>query len=433
MTDPLNSPPPPGEPDPTIRPRAVASRHFRKPPPEGAAATPADHAPAANEDEELEQLTRQFKDLVGRKKPPVAEPPPEEDARVRRKPMPRSGNLNVSMMLGEAPDPSAAPPPGYNLTAAQTEPAHLTLPPGFAAMAWKLGSVALVMLGLGYFLAWWIHRPPPAVPQAAVAPPPAPSVWRAPTMEVLDAALAADQAGDTKKAIKLLVDLAATEPNLPGLARYRAVLELGEGNFVLAERELLALGNAGRELPQVLYLRAMNASRQRHFDDAAKMLLSSLVLDPLPADTYYQMAELLRRQGKLPDAVVVARQALLRAHPAYGISRATISLKQRLAQIEGGQTAEVEAALAEAMKSPPLAPDWMFTAAALGLQRGDRAAAAEWLGKARSVLPRDEFNAWVDDYFFRQQTTSADLAAFRLTEDERRRRWTTSWDFFIDP
>ena len=75
----------------------------------------------------------------------------------------------------------------------------------------------------------------------------------------------------------------------------------------------------------------------------------------------------------------------------------------------------------------------MFTAAALGLQRGDRAAAAEWLGKARVIMPPDEFSAWVDDYFFRQQTATPELVGFRLTEDEHRHRRATSWEFFIDP
>lgn len=442
MTDPPNPSLPPDESDPTIRPRAVASRHFRKPPQDPAAPAPVENEAEANsaartasEEEELEQLTKQFKDLVGRKKSPSAEPPADEEARARRKPMPRSGNVNMSIMLGEAPDPTAAASSGsaYDSHSTRTDPAHLTLPPGFAPLAWKLGSVALVMFGVGYILAWLIHRPPPPAEVAAVPPPPPPAVWRAPTMDVLDRALAADQAGELKTAIKLVTELAAKEPNLPGLARYLAVLEVREGNFVTAENGLLALENAGRELPQAWYLRALNAARQRHFDDAYKMLLSSLVLDPLPADTYYQMAEVLRRQGKLTDAVIVSRQALLRVHPGYGISRPTIALKLRLAQIEGGQAAEVEAALAEAIKVPPAAPEWMFTAAALGLQRGDHAAAAEWLGKARAIMPPDEFSAWVDDYFFRQQTATPELVAFRLAEDERRHRRATSWEFFIDP
>ena len=442
MTDPPNSSPPPDESDPAIRPRAVASRHFRKPSPDPAAPAqpesviePGGEAGTASDDAELEQLTRRFKDLVDRKKPLAAEISVEDEARARRRPMPRSGNVNMSVMLGDAADPAAVEPTasGPASAASRTEPAHLVLPPGFALLAWKLGSVAVVMFGLGYLLAYLMHQSPPPGEVAAAPPPPPPPAWRAPTMEVLDRALAADQAGDLKLASKLVAELAAAEPHLPGLARYFANLETRAGNFIAAENGLLALGNAGRELPQVLYLRAFNVARQRRFDDASKLLLSSLALDPLPADPLYQMAELLRRQGKLTDAVIVARQALLRVRPGSGVSRPTIALKLRLAQIEDGQTAEVETALAEAMRSPPVSPEWMFTAAALGLQRGNVAVAAEWLGKAQGILPRDEFNGWVDDYFFRQHGTAPELAAFRVSDDERQRRRATSGDFFIDP
>ncbi len=438
MTDPQNPSPPPDESDPAIRPRAVASRHFRKPSPDPAVPVrtesgtdPGGEAGTAGDDAELEQLTRQFKDFVARKKPPAAETSGEDEARARRRPMPRSGNVNMSVMLGDAADPALEE--SLASTASRAEPAHLALPPGFAPMAWKLGSVAVVMFGLGYLLAFLMHPSPPPEEAAAGPSPPPPAAWRAPTMGVLDRALAADQAGDLKLASKLLMELATAEPNLPGLTRYLASLETRAGNFSAAENGLLALDAAGREVHQVLYLRAFNVSRQRRFDDASKLLLSSLALDPLPADSHYQMAELLRRQGKLTDAVNVARQALLRVRPGSGVSRSTVALKLRLAQIEDGQTSEVEAALAEAMKSPPVAPEWMFTAAALDLQRGNVAAAAEWLGRARGILPRDEFIGWVDDYFFRQHSTAPELAAFRVSDDERQRRRATSGDFFIDP
>jgi tetratricopeptide (TPR) repeat protein len=441
MTDPPNPSPPPDESDPTIRPRAVASRHFRKPSPDPAAPTQTEstsdlggEAGTASDDAELEQLTRQFKDLVGRKKPPAAETSGEDEARTRRRPMPRSGNVNMSVMLGEAADRAEveSTASAHASSAGRLEPAHLALPPGFAPLAWKLGAVAVVMFGLGYLLAYLMHQSPPVGEVLAAAPPP-PAAWRAPTMEVLGRALVADQAGDLKLASKLVTELAAAEPNLPGLGRYLASLETRAGNFIAAENGLLALGNAGLELPQVLYLRAFNVARQRRFDDVSKLLLSSLALDPLPADPHYQMAELLRRQGKLTDAVLMARQALLRVRPGSGVSRSTIALKLRLAQIEDGQTAEVETALAEAMKFPPVAAEWIVTAAALALQRGNVVAAAEWLGKARAILPRDEFNGWVDDYFFRQHSTAPELAAFRVPDDERQRRRVTSGDFFIDP
>src|SRR4029077_6983984 len=110
-------------------------------------------------------------------------------------------------------------------------------------------------------------------------------------------------------------------------------------------------------------------------------LQGSIANDPLSADTYYQFAELLRRQGKLAEAIDHGKRALLRVQPGYGISPGTIAMKMRLAPIESGQVAEVAAALAAAQNSAPLSPEWLFTAAALSLQKGDLAAASESLSR----------------------------------------------------
>jgi hypothetical protein len=48
-------------------------------------------------------------------------------------------------------------------------------------------------------------------------------------------------------------------------------------------------------------------------------------------------------------------------------------------------------------------------------------------------MPRDEFNSWIEDYFFRIYTNQPTLAGLRPSEEERRRRPQTSWDFYLDP
>jgi tetratricopeptide (TPR) repeat protein len=430
MPESTGQPPSSDDADPSVKPRPVSSRHFRQPGEIPPAADPAKDAQSdersARDDEELEELTQKFKDLVGRKRPAPAADAAAEEVRVRRKPMPRSGNVNMSVIVG---DPHEAPE--FPAQFRETEPPTLTLPSGFVALAWKLGAVALVMFGLGYFIATIVR--PAAPPAADASAAPEPPTWHASSLAVLDQALAADQAGDLKSATAILTDLAATEPNLPALMRYLANLHARQGNHVAAERELLAQINTGREVPQAYYARAFNAARQRHFDDALKYLQFSLVNDPLQADTLFQICELQRRLGKLPDAIAAGKQALLRVRPGYGISPANIGLKMRLAQIEAGQAPEVEAALAEARKTSPLAPEWWFTAAALSLQTGDLTAAAEALAKARELLPRDEFNTWVEDYFFRMYTDKPELVGIRPTDDERRRRQQASWEFSLDP
>ena len=439
MPDPLIPFLPPGDDDPAIRPRAAPSRHFRKPAEEPAASPdPASGSAdiSASDREELERLTKRFDAIVGRNKPPEAEVPGEEETPARRKPMPRSGNVNMSVLLGRSSDAvdSGASSPAAVRPSPRYEAPRPTLPAGLGPLVWKLTAVALVMFGLGYLAASLLVRPPSASPEAPAPPAPSPPAkWSVATIDELDKALAADRAGDLKGAIKLVAELSGTQATLPGLARYLANLQIRDGNFVTPEPVLQAMCESGREAPQAFYLRAFSAARQRRFDDAFKLLQASLVLDPLQAGAYFQASEVMRRQGKLTDAVSLGKEALLRVRPGYGVSRSTIALKTRLGQIESGQTAEVEAALSEALKSPPVAPEWMFTAAALSLQRGNRPDAAEWLGKARLVMSRDEFNFWVDDYFFRGHTSLPELAAFRLTEEDRRLRKAASWEFFIDP
>jgi tetratricopeptide (TPR) repeat protein len=432
MPESPSQPPSSDDADASMRPRPVASRHFRQA--GEPAATPSQpnegtgDDPSVSEDEELEKLTQKFKDLVGRKRSAPAETTGEEEVRVRRKPMPRSGNVNMSVLIGDAKE-SAETSSRFQ----EPEPPQFTLPAGLASLAWKLGVVALVMFGAGYFVATLVH--PTVLPSSkdGATPEPPPPAWRAATIEILAQALAADQAGDLKTATTLAANLSANDPNLPGLVRYLADLQIRQGNFIAADTALLAQISAGREVAKSFYLRAFNAARQRHFDDAFNFLQSSLAIDPLQADVFFQMCEVLRRQGKLPDAVNCGKQALLRVRSGYGISRATIALKMRLAQIEAGQLAEVEAELAEARKASPVAAEWLFTAAALAVQRGDLAAAAEELTKARELMPRDEFNAWIGDYFFRMSTGKPELAPFRPAEDERRRRERVSWEFSLDP
>jgi tetratricopeptide (TPR) repeat protein len=379
----------------STKPRPVSSRHFRQ---SGETTDPRD----------------------------APELPAEEESRVRRRPMPRSGNVNMSVMVGEPH--SADPSPRFESPDAPT----LTLPVGLAALAWKLAAVAIVMFGLGYFIAP-LTRPSAPAPTGNPAAPEPPSTWRAASLETLNRAIAADRSGDLQTASALLTELAGNEPRLPGLVRYLADLQVRQQNYLAAETALLAQVESGREVAPSYYLRAFNAARQRHFDDALRYLQSSLAEDPLSADTLYQMAELQRRQGKLPDAIEYDRQALLRIRPGVGIPPATVALKLRLAQIEAGQAPEVEAGLAEARKSSPLAADWLFTAAALSLQKGDLAPAAESLAKAREMMPRDEFNAWIEDYFFRPHTDKPALAGLRPTDEERRRRSHSSWEFSLDP
>ncbi len=452
------------------------SRHFRKSRTgEDLPVSPgAEEAVAGGDEDEIEELTDQLKQLVARKKArerrEIEESAAGVDPRKGRERMTRSGHVNLSVMMGAGADtlgpesehaslgdptkvPPATPvvevaPPPPRAAPSPAIPANVPKAVNFGdsypppkrtpVLPFVLGGVAIALFAAGYYLGGVgdgaAKARTAATPSEAAGLAPATLAnWRENTVEVLDRALAADQVGDLPGALKLVKDLREAEAGLPGLDRYFADLQIRSGDTVAPEADLAAQITAGRDVAQAFYLRAFGHARQRRFSDAFKLLQASLVLDPFHADGLYQMSELLRRQGKFGDALIVARQAQLRVRPGYGITGETIAFKMHLAQIENGAAADVESAMQEAARNPPVAAEWNLIAAALALQKPDRERAAEWLTKARALMEREDFNSKIDDYFFRNHTASPELSAFRLTEAERTARRLRSWEFFIDP
>lgn len=448
------------------------SRHFRKrgedaPVDRRSEAQAAETQQRAEEDE-IEELTAQLRDLVARKKARENEQRERTEEQHKRERMTRSGSVNLAVMVGPGveagsaedvtaalgdpvkskpgevalADPMPRPAPSPNFTGPAPVYYGDSVPPPkeMSPLVWMLPVAALISFGIGYLFGGkaGVPVPSPNSEPAATDPTGAPaaapaSVWKENTVAVLDRALALDRSGDVRGAAKLVGELRQTDPYLPGLTRYAAELQTRLGEFTAPEAELSREISAGRDAAQATYLRAFNLGRQRNFNDCFRLLQSALLKDPFSADALYQMTELLRRQGRFADAVGVGKQALLRVRPGYGLSLETIAVKLRLAQLEAGQVAEVETAWNEAQKTPPLSGDWYLVGAGLALQKRDAAQAAELLGKARALLPKEDFENAVDDYYFRNATVSGPMAEFRLSDAQREQRRQVSWEFFIDP
>ena len=470
------TPPPASPPDDPRPPRPGGlSRHFRRhsgeePPAPAPVVVRSEDTPENDEDDDIDLLTAQLRSLVARKKAresgqadaPASASPPVEASRGsasgrRGKALPRSGNVNLAAMRGQSVEsdlPAAASPPsaGPALSPEQGEstlprrltppapqisrPAFSTLePPRRTGWIWLLGGGALALGGLGF---WLGQLSAPAAAPAPAAPPaeavPLPETWGEKTVLDLDTAMKADRAGDLATAIRLARALRDANPRLPGAKLYAAELAIRSGEHVQAETELALMVDAREDIAQAFYLRAFNFARQRRFPESFRALQASLVLDPFNVDGLYQVGELLRRQGQFKDAVELFEQATLRAHPGHGLAMETIALKHRLALIEAGRSADVEAMLLTARKTPPLSPEWHFTIAALAVQRANWIVVGPALRQARDMMSREAFLWFVDDYFFRPAITmQPSLAEFRVPEEDRARRRAVSWEFFIDP
>ncbi len=453
MPDPLPPPSAPAEPDgagESAERSSAHSRHFRvaRPPAEDARA----EAPAP--ENEIESLTRELDELVAQKKARDEGEQPEGEPRARRERMTRSGSVSGPAVPSQTPAPeedesapgsageSDAPAIAPPLAPVAPSVPHSSVyfgdayppPPKAGPLVWVLGGLAVAVFAIGFFLGGVNGRASATAREAAESPQaPPPGQWKESTVDALDRALTADRAGDLPNALRIAKELKTSDPNLPGLDLYLAELKIRADESAPLEAELSAMIAAGQTPAQAFYLRAFNCARQRSYADVAKLLHASLVLDPFQADTLFQTGELLRRQGKFTEAITVFRQALLRVRPGYGIAPDTIAFKLRLALIEAGNVDEVFGATTDALAISPPAPEWLLTAAALALQKNEVVTAVQWLDKAKGVMDKEEFQARVDDYYFRKQTASGTLQAYRLTDAERALRRATSWEFFIDP
>lgn len=280
-------------------------------------------------------------------------------------------------------------------------------------------------------------RPASAVgkgPAIAVAPIAEPSVWPEASIKVLDEALAADKAGDLNGARRILGAAEAKGKALFGFRGYQANLLSRSGFAVDAEGTLAGtpdlLNPSGIEQMGFVY------ARNRDFDKASDWLQRAIVSNPFPAESFYRLGEALRRKGNLAEAVTRLDEALLRipADPEFGEEREIISFKLRLAQIEGGQRAELKPELEAQLKAPAPSGYWTMTAAAASLQDGDLPAVATWLTKAKGSLGEDRFNALINDYFFRLAADRPEISWFFATTDAARKRKAHSrLAFFVDP
>ena len=132
---------------------------------------------------------------------------------------------------------------------------------------------------------------------------------------------------------------------------------------------------------------------------------------------------MLRRQGRLQDAIDKFHQALQRLPedtPESESQRECASLKMRLAQIELGRDADVKPDLDAHLREPAPGGYWLLTAAAFALQHNDIPGATDALQKARAVLPAGQYSALLDDYYFHTYALKPELTA--LLSLRRRRK-----------
>ena len=266
-------------------------------------------------------------------------------------------------------------------------------------------------------------------------------VWAPTYTDLLDKALAADHAGDLPTAQRLTSELAKTMKANPVLTAYRATVDtrLGQTNDVEATLSRLLSPNAPPADAAVLNeAQGFNYARRREFDRAIDCFSAIVPVRPLDTNNLLHLAEAYRRKGRLDDAVATFRLAIVRlpvnALPETLARREYFSYKERLTLVEIGRTAEFNDDLVQHLKAAVPTPEWLLTAAAVALQKGDMPTAVDALKKAQAVLPAGQFAARMGDYFFRSFTYHPEMNPLlvALTPEQQQAR-QLRMDFFIDP
>ena len=405
-------------------------------------------------DQAIEVLSSLLQNLVAKKdqRPAAPEPvaSPQKPAKYHRLSKTGSGNPAVPTEAGPtspetAPLASDAPTPA---TAAVTPaPAVVFRPaPVFDLDAehrrlrlWKTLAVLslLALVGLaGYVL--WPGRPAGDRTPLTIKPA-SPTLWTDASLQQLDRALAADQAGDLKGAQSLAS--AITPPDAappPGLAIYLAGLGTRLDRRYDAEADLLRLTKdaAPAGIAAINEGLGFNFMRSRDFEKAADAYKTAVLHDPFSASLLYEEGEVARHLGHLADAEVSFRRALDRVptgRPELASLRECIGLKLRLCSVEQGQEGEFQTEMDDQLKSPSPSGYWLLTAAAVALQHKDLPAAAGLLSRARRVLGAEQFDALLNDYLFRTQTDRKELAEFFPDPAAHRARLQATTAHTVEP
>ena len=244
------------------------------------------------------------------------------------------------------------------------------------------------------------------------------------TSGILPAALASkiDQAnslqskGDYKGAVPLLEDVQQQGGYVYGMDYHLALINYAAGDL---PRVILLLNKSiaeGEEVAASYNLRGTLFNRQGVNQGLSDLKLAAQ-LDPFDAKYAFFVGEALRRQGKPQAAMEYLQQAVDRLNEPYeeGIYR----LKYRLALLEAGREQEFTLQLeAKLMLNPPPV-DWLFTAAAAELHRGNIPGAAGFLDKAQAQISREEMNARLRDYYFYSFAQEKGLARFFAPLNQR--------------
>lgn len=271
----------------------------------------------------------------------------------------------------------------------------------------------LVALLLFASAAWWFltQRPVPApapateaTAEASPTPTPDPEA-----VQALGEGIDLQLGREPEKALEKFGEALAKDENLKGVRYQMAVAAYQAGDNVKAAELARACIAQDEAVADAHILLGTMAARDGDHAAASTEFAAAVAAEPANAMALYNWSESLRTEGKPSEALDKLAQAMSRnpGEPLY-------ALKQRLARIEAGDG--LDALVAETQTQVQLDPpagDWLLTAAAIDLSRGESASAAQMLEGARQNMQSILFVGILqEDPFFRKYKDDPAVAPF---------------------
>jgi tetratricopeptide (TPR) repeat protein len=278
-----------------------------------------------------------------------------------------------------------------------------------------IGFVVAVVLAAG---AWWFtasrSTAPAQTPEAPESLPPPAAAEPAPpkneeAVKALGEGLDLQLGREPEKALEKFDQALAKDAQLKGVRYQMAVAAYQAGDLpkaTQAARECIA---GGENVADAHILLGTMAAREGRHDEASAEFAAAVAADPANAIAYYNWSESLRHAGKSGEALEKLSMAMSRnpGEPLY-------ALKQRLARIEAADGVDqlVTETLAQVQLDPP-AGDWLLTAAAIDLSRGQNESASRMLeGARRNMQPILFVGILQEDPFFKKYRENPAVAPF---------------------
>jgi tetratricopeptide (TPR) repeat protein len=269
-----------------------------------------------------------------------------------------------------------------------------------------IGLIALLLVAAA---AWWILREQPAeipVAEAEASPTPTPDPE---AVQALGEGIDLQLGREPEKALEKFGEALAKDGNLQGVRYQMAVAAYQAGDNVKAAELARACIAQEEAVADAHILLGTMAARDGDHATASTEFAAAVAAEPANAMALYNWSESLRTEGKPSEALEKLAQAMSRnpGEPLY-------ALKQRLARLEAGDG--LDALVAETQTQVQLDPpagDWLLTAAAIDLSRGESASAAQMLEGARQNMQPILFVGILqEDPFFRKYQDDPAVAPF---------------------